>query len=178
MGLFDDIIEKNDNIVSNSWIEWKHASTAEMSHCQICAVLDNCWFNKSIMPKLPQHEKCHCTANKIAAPTENIVSAECPINKFTGYIFSEKYVLNGKKALFELLGFTINDSEMLQKEFEKQARKCYANSEYKLGILNENGQHIDIEIVIERTGFKPAKFVSGWMVRSKGKITNNTPLGG
>lgn len=133
---------------------------------------------KSIMPKLPQHEKCHCIANKISAPTENTVSAECPINKFTGFIFSEKHAWRGKKALFELLGFTISDSEMLKKEFEKQAKKCYANSEYSLGVLDQHVQHIDIEIVIERLGFKPAKFVSGWMVRPLGKITNNTPLGG
>ena len=39
--------------------------------------------------------------------------AYCPIEKFTRYIFSdeEKYLLNGKRELFESLGFSKADSE-------------------------------------------------------------------
>ncbi|MDR1939247.1 MAG: hypothetical protein LBQ40_00420 [Clostridiales bacterium] len=127
----------------------------------------------------PQHEKCHCIVKQIAAPIAGKTAiAKCPIEKFTEYIFADKYAWNGKKELFYALGFDIMDAENLQAEFIKQAQEKYANGDYFLGKLNINGQHIDIEIAIEREGKRAATFVAGWMVRQKGVITNNTPLGG
>ncbi len=84
---------------------------------------------------------------------------------------------NGKRALFESLGFTVDDSEYLQKEFERQAVENYCNSKYQLGRLDENGQRINIDINFQKNG-KEITFISGWMVRPKGAITCNTPLGG
>lgn len=177
MSVFDDIIERNGRIIGKNWIEWKLSQSG--LHCLMCMVLDGCWFNKSLMPALPLHDKCHCISSAIPTPNQDAVSANCPIEKFTGYIFSDDWnIKTGKKDLFEYLGFTIKDSEMLKKEFEKQARKCYANGEYKLGLLNFYGQRISIEIVIERENSEPARFMSGWMVKPNGKITLNTPLGG
>ena len=80
-------------------------------------------------------------------------------------------------ALFESLGFTVDDSEYIQKEFERQAVENYCNSKYQLGRLDENGQRINIDINFQKNG-KEITFISGWMVRPKGAITCNTPLGG
>lgn len=79
--------------------------------------------------------------------------------------------------MFESLGFTVDDSEYLQKEFERQAVENYCNSKYQLGRLDENGQRINIDINFQKNG-KEITFISGWMVRPKGAITCNIPLGG
>lgn len=74
-----------------------------------------------------------------------------------------------------MLGFTINDSNYLKEEYENQAVKKYCNSEYKLGKLDMQGQRINIDIKFVRHG-RNFVFTSGWMIRPKGEITNNTPL--
>lgn len=177
MGIFDDLIrvDENGNLRYIGWIEWKHISTG-LTHCPVCLVLDKCWFNNNLKPKLPQHENCHCVANNVANPIPMIDAiAKCDIIKFTDYIFSDKYAWNGKRDLFEMLGFTINDSNYLKEEYENQAVKKYCNSEYKLGKLDMQGQRINIDIKFVRHG-RNLVCTSVWMVRPKGEITNNTPL--
>lgn len=177
MGVLKDLIkvDKNGTISYAGWVEWEHVSTGIM-HCPVCLALDKCWFNNILKPKLPQHEKCHCIVNNISTPIQNLSSkAKCDIKKFTDYIFSDKYAWNGKRALFEMLGFTKNDSLYLKKEYENQAVKNYCNSNYKLGKLDAQGQRINIDVTFIKNGRKLV-FTSGWMIRPKGEITNNTPL--
>ena len=38
---------------------------------------------------------------------------------FSYYIFSDKYAWNGKRDLFEMLGFTIKDSQYLKEQYEQ-----------------------------------------------------------
>ena len=73
MGVFDDFIKIDENGVVSyvGWVEWKHFSTGVL-HCPVCLVLDKCWFSNILKPKLPQHEKCHCTINNISKPIPNI----------------------------------------------------------------------------------------------------------
>lgn len=178
MNVFDDLIkvDKNGNFSYVGWIEWKHISIG-LSHCPECLALDKCWFNNSLKPQLPQHEKCHCSVVSISKPLPKITArAECDLEKFTGYIFSDKYAWNGKRDLFEALGFSIKDSHYLKQEYENQAAKNYCNSDYKLGKLDLYGQRINIDIRFEKNG-RNLVFTSGWMVKPKGKISNNTPLG-
>lgn len=168
-------VDENETIIYAGWIEWKHISTGKR-HCPICLILDNCWFNNLLKPILPQHENCHCTAKSISKPIANINShANCDLKKFTGYIFSDKYAWNGKKTLFEKLGFSIKDSKYLKEEYENQATKNYCNGKYELDKLDSQGQRINIDITFTKNG-KNLVFNSGWMVRPNGKITNNTPL--
>ena len=95
--------------------------------------LDKCWFADDNKPILPQHEYCHCTTGSITSPEPEVTAfADCPIDKFTKYIFSDKYAWNGKKALFESLGFTIKDSQQLKEKFEKDALNKYTEGQYKL----------------------------------------------
>ena len=73
--------------------------------------------------------------------------SECPIEKFTKYIFAEG---NNKKQLFELWGYDIMDSQYLQQEFIKQAKLSYSVGDYELGLLNDFGQRIKIEITLKK----------------------------
>ena len=177
MGIFDGkvFIDKNGDIKYHSWIAWVHVSKG-VTHCPVCLALDKCWFDSEIMPQIPQHDHCHCTTKYIADPSpEKGATAECDIRKFRDYIFADKYAWNGKRDLFELLGFRKEDSEYLKTEYEKQGIQEYCKSNYKLGKLNENGQRINVTIRFEKKG-RSIRFDSGWMVRPFGKLTINTPL--
>lgn len=98
--------------------------------------------------------------------------------KFVQYIFAEKYIENGKKFLFEKLGFSVEDSTFLRQEYERQAKEKYATGEYTLGVLDFRGQRINILINFAHTERGEITFASGWMVHPNGYITCNTPLGG
>ncbi len=176
MDKIDTIVKEEDGqIYYAGWIEWKHLSGG-LIHCWTCIKLNGCWFNSLKMPDRRQHEKCHCITEIISKPIENYNAfAKCDINKFTNYIFSEKYEWNGKRKLFEKLGFTIKDAEYLKSEYEKQAVTNYCNGNYQLDALDIYGQRINIVIKFERNG-RSVEFESGWLVCSKGTIKNTTPL--
>ena len=112
------------------------------------------------MPTKPLHPNCHCYTIDIPSIT---VIANCPIKKFTKYVFVPS-LIDDKKQLFELWGYDIMDSQYLQQEFIKQAKLSYSVGDYELGLLNEYGQY--------------ATFVSGWMVYPNGRIVLTTPYGG
>ena len=176
MSVFSDLIkvDQNGNIYYNGWIQWFHVPMG-FRHCETCLALHNCWFQKNNMPQMPQHPKCHCKANDIQSPTPNDINAECKIEKFTGYIFSDLYLDNGKKALFTIWGYTIEDSEYLKQEYEKQARKKYTEGNYELRKLDEHGQRINITIILNKNN-RTYTIISGWMVKPNGKLLLITPL--
>ena len=154
-----------------------------LGHCKPCTVLSGCYFVKSRLPKKNAegdgllHPHCDCKLSGIAKPNEKI-TAICPIEKFTGYIFSDKYIDNGKLQLFKDLGFTIENSEDLKMEFDVQAKQKYANGDYEIGKLDEHGQRISIAITVNSTTRENIKLITGWMVYPLGKIVCTTPLGG
>ena len=89
------------------------------------------------MPEQPQHERCDCTKlNKSQTHVKDVSNSECDIRKFTDYIFRGT---GGKKELFESWGYTLKDLQILQKEFEKQAREQYIKGNYELKGLDYNG---------------------------------------
>ncbi len=121
MKVFDDLvnIKYDGSFEYNDWVECKHIATG-FTHCLTCLSLNNCWFNFIKKPQIPLHEKCHCVYKTISKPIVNVNSnAKCDIKKFTDYIFADKYAWNGKRKLFELLGFSIKDSRYLKEEYEK-----------------------------------------------------------
>ena len=142
MGIFDNFVYKDGEIVDNNWVKWFHWGVPDeegkereerrndleaLGQCKPCTVLSGCYFVKSRLPKKKAegdgllHPHCDCQLNGIAKPNGRITTI-CPIEKFTGYIFSEKYIDNGKLQLFKDLGFTIENSEYLKLEFEVQAK--------------------------------------------------------
>lgn len=177
-------------LFSTKWVKWVHEGTkpaesnAEKStnaligalskHCAKCLNLNGCCFVVGKCPPKPLHPGCHCYTVDIPAIT---VKSECPIEKFTKYVFilSDK---NDKKQLFELWGYDIMDSKYLQQEFIKQAKLSYSVGDYELGLLNEYGQRINIAITLNRKDNNgQVTFRSGWMVYPNGKIVLTTPYG-
>ena len=132
-------------------------------------------FNKLNMPRMPQHENCHCKVKTILEPLQGKISAECKIQKFSNYVFSSKYESNGKIKLFIIMGYGIQDSEYLKNEFEKQAKIEYSKSNYILRNLDKYGQRVNIPIVLENNN-KKYTILSGWVVRPNGKLELVTPL--
>ena len=176
----------------DGWIKWFHsgipdepewqrkivrAIAALFGHCMECTALSGCYFKDDISrcPERPRHTNCDCEKINTGAPR---AVAYCDINKFTGYIFSDKYASNGKRDLFKQLGFTNQDSEVLKSEYERQAREKYISGNYWLGKIDSNGPRMNIEINFAHPDRDLISFVSGWMIRPNGQITCNTPLGG
>jgi len=176
VGTLDKIIKENleGEIFYDGWIKCKHVQRG-LTHCKECLSVDNCWFYSLKKPKLPHHEKCHCHYETISFPTTKNCIAVCDIRKFREYIFGEKGRNEGKVEIFQMLGFTIEDSEYLAKEYARQALKSYVEGNYKLGKWDDKGQRITIDIFLEHNGKRYLKG-SGWMVCENGKITNNTPI--
>lgn len=176
MGTLDKIIKENleGEIFYDGWIKCKHVQRG-LTHCKECLSVDNCWFYSLKKTKLPHHDHCHCNYEMISKPTIKICKAECGIGKFRDYIFGENQEDKTKREIFEFLGFTIEDSEYLAKEYARQALKSYVEGNYKLGKWDDKGQRITIDIFLEHNGKRYLKG-SGWMVCENGKITNNTPI--
>lgn len=176
MGILDKIIKENleGEIFYDGWIKCKHVQRG-LTHCKECLSVDNCWFYSLKKPKLPHHEKCHCHYETISFPTTKNCIAVCDIRKFREYIFGEKGRNEGKVEIFQMLGFTIEDSEYLKKEYERQALKAYVEGNYKLGKWDEEGQRITIDIFLEHNGIRYLKG-SSWMVKQDGEINNTTPV--
>ena len=148
--MFSNFIEKDNRIVNNGWAKWIHYGVPDnegtireiirtklfiMGHCLECSVLSGCYFVKYKLPKKKVdgngllHPNCDCNLIDIKTPINQVV-ADCDLNKFTNYIFSEKYQHNGKIELFKSLGFKKEDSFYLKSEFDKQAKTNYLNGNY------------------------------------------------
>lgn len=104
-----------------------------------------------------------------------------PIEKFTRFIFAEGDP-SGKAHVFRSLGYGPGDSELLVQIYEEQAWSKYQQGQYTYGVLNEHGQRITIEIVLDGIGEATGKrsyIATGWMIRDNGaRITLNTPMAG
>jgi len=190
MSAFSDLIkvDKNGRIYYNKWIEWIHLYNyvgierevveeyiaVALRHCASCMALSGCYFFKGVMPKYPLHPHCDCKIMDIDINwVKKKAKAECKIEKFTEYIFTDEEQSKGKKALFESWGFDISDSEYLKNEFCRQALENYLSGNYKLKKLDGEGQRLAIPITLKNKTFN-----SGWLLKPEGLIINTTPYGG
>ena len=179
MGLLNEIAEKLlKNFLSlkeDDWIEW----IAQPNDWQDdCDKFNGCYFIVKQMPKYPQHPNCQCRLEKITKPIPYITAnATCDINKFSGYLFSDKYD-DGKKELFESWGYTIEDSEYLQQLYISQAIKKYCDGEYQYAGVNDYAAKISITItLINQEGVQ--QYVNTiWKLKGKGEIEFITPYSG
>lgn len=165
---------------STKWIEWKHISQGK-THCKTCLKLDSRWFAKSKCPKAPLHPYWHCVTMPISySGVLDYASAESAYSKFVPFLFNTDGTrTHGKETMFADWGYTEKNATLLQKEMEEQALYKYVTGRYKLGKLDEHGQHISIRIELDRkVGTGTVSFISGWMVEPNGKIRLATPYGG
>jgi|GEM_PF-574478 len=196
MGVFDGIYDWIEEAVTDEkWIMRESRSALSLNTdrnlrydpptCSICIAVNKCWFRWDKMPRgtdplIPHalHPNCKCKIIPVSAPQKEEIEAFCDIRKFNEYIFAAKGIENGKIKLFSSWGYTINHSEMLKDEFEKQAAQQYAEGEYQLGKLDSEGQRINIKIELWSPYLKKiVYFVSGWMVLPNKGLSCNTPYG-
>jgi len=108
------------------------------------------------------------------------ITATADTRKFSEYIFKDG-AAPGKDVVFENLGYTAGDSQMLANLYTNQAAAKYASGNYTLGKLDSFRQRINIEIELGGIGSATGRtsFIqSGWMIRPDGTITLNTPFSG
>ncbi len=187
MSIFDDLIkiDNDGNFVYNKWIEWNHflipnkperlrnimrELLAFLGHCKKCSALDGCYLVDSNKPEQPLHPNCDCNKKDISLNVVKAkITANCPIIKFTNYIFKNE----DKKNLFESWGYTIQDSERLKQNIEFMARENYKLGNYLLKALDDYGQRLAIPV-----NLNGHRFYTGWMLCPEGLIRNTTPFGG
>ncbi len=190
MSLFEKLVLPFGTKPASGWVKWYHKGVPDVEgkeregarkvaetnrHCKICTVLSGDYFPSINIPKYPQHPYCDCKLFSIVKPNLQAF-AKCALQKFEGYIFkSDKS--KGKTVLFESWGYTIEDSEYLKSEFERQAKQKYLSGEYSLQFLDEHGQRLTIVIEL-KTKNKNVKIKTGWMVHPLGVITCATPYSG
>ena len=177
----------DESPVSGDWAQWYHEGipdepekvrenkrreSATKGHCLDCTAMSGCYFidGEKTFPKYPHHPNCHCKKFK---KSPHAVTAFCNLDKFTGYSFTD----SEKGPFMEKLGFTVDYSEYLKSEFERQAKEKYISGDYILGKLNQHGQRINIKVTVFNKFNQEKYFITGWMVRPNGLITCNTPFG-
>ena len=134
------------------------------------------WINAGLLRLTSRN--CHSILYVTLSLVLKDAKSECDVRKFSEYVLHPENN-RGKKVLFNNWGYDTPDSQLLQKEFEKQALEKYTKGQYTLGVLDEYGQRITIQIeLIDRNTQKEIIANSGWMVCPNGKIRCNTPLVG
>lgn len=117
---------------------------------------------------------------KLAGNAPAKVVAKADKSKFADYVFKEGDP-SGKGKIFRSYGYKAKDSAMLAKEFERQAAKKYADGEYTLGKLDQHGQRVTIDILLQgrrqATG-QSTVIKTGWMVEGDHTIRLLTPFAG
>lgn len=95
--------------------------------------------------------------------------------KLTDYLF----VNTEKTKMMHKIGYRIEDSEELRKTLTAVIKKTYEDGQYKLGILDEKGQHIQIDTMLlgkrDHEG-ELHKCHTGCVLWPYGKICVATPL--
>ncbi len=163
------------SLKDDAWVEW---IAQENDWQDDCDKFNGCYFIVKQMPKYPQHRNCQCKLNKISKPIPNVTAtATCNISKFTEYVFHETKN-KGKKAIFESLGYTIDDSEYLQNIFTSQAVQKYCNGDYVYKGTNDYSARIEIVIDLPTKDGRTLRIKSGWSLQQKGEIKLATPFSG
>ena len=161
------------------WNVWIHRNTGK-THCELCLKLHECWFAKEKTPKWPHHPFCHCIFVDI--PYVNVMyncTSNAAYSKFDPYLFNTNgSYSHHKEDMFISWGYTVEDSNWLKAEIERQGLQKYINGKYTLNKLDCNGQRINIRVEIPRKdGSGTVSFITGCMVRPDGHIQLATPYG-
>lgn len=163
------------SLKADDWVEWIAQQNDWKDDCD---KFDGCYFIVKQMPKYPQHQNCQCQLEKIAKPIPYIIAnATCNINKFTGYLFSDKYD-DGKKELFEYWGYTIEESKYLQQLYISQAIQKYCDGEYQYVGVNDYNAKISITITLTNQVRVQQHINTIWKLGQKGNIVLVTPYSG
>ncbi|MBQ9103523.1 MAG: hypothetical protein IJY57_00320 [Clostridia bacterium] len=141
--------------------------------CALCVALNDTVFKNNNKPEY-YHRNCKCQNTKYELTT---VKLDFPISKITKYLFQDK----SKKELMKNMGYDISDADFIYKIIADNAKDKFLKGDYLLGVLNCNGQKVNI--ILELYGKKDKKnklyrFKTGWTAYPNGCLHNNTPFGG
>lgn len=139
--------------------------------CIECVALNNCIFYHDNLSNF-MHPKCKC----IYVPVENVnFTCEMALNKISNYLMVDE----GKKIIFEKLGYTKEDSVYLKELISSSALESYKQGKYKIKKIDMYGQRLGIETVVYNKKLTShIRFYSGWKLFPNGKIINTTPFAG
>lgn len=188
----DDLQELSGAVTAGKWVKFYHPDipdapkelretmrmlAASSGHCLECTALSGCYFidEEGKRPDNPLHYVCHCGLRQASAP---IAGALCPLECFTDYIYSDKFIDNGKRGLLEAAGLYKEHSELLKEEYERQAMEKYYSGDYTLSFRDDRGQRIKIPIDIPCADGTALSVISVFMVHPNGSIVCITPIGG
>lgn len=117
------------------------------------------------------HPNCKCKAVNGNVSTQ----VDFPMPKLTKYLFVD----SEKTKMMHKIGYRIEDSEELRKSLVSVIKKTYEEGQYKLGTLDNKGQHVQIDTVLLGKRYHEGeihKCHSGCVLWPNGKIKVATPL--
>lgn len=139
--------------------------------CAYCVALNKTIFKGNNLP-LYKHPRCRC----LWLPTKlNHVILDFPQEKITKYLLFEE----NKFAMMRSMGYNKENANELYKKISQEISRGFLNNQYQLKTLNENGQHIQINFVLDgKNEHSHEKFNchTGCVVWPEGKIKIATPL--
>lgn len=166
-------------------------------HCVKCVAVNMCWF-KNEQDKKPEHfdyskysftevpflkrglyhSNCHCREIRIASPHIDQISIVELDNKM-------KYAIKDKIGLLNSFGYTAKDENEIANIIANLSKQSYCMGKYEKVKIDPEmikyGFKINIMIDFPGKGLKFGKtyhIKSCYMIFPKGKLKNNTPIGG
>ena len=139
------ILKNIFGISGNGFVMWKSTSNKTIQSCNglatrdestntcaLCVALNNTIFKNNNKPEY-FHPNCRC---KNESHNLTTVTFDFPMSKLDGHLF----INEDKRAMMRSMGYTIEDCDELHELTQTEVEKNFLAGDYKLQVLNENGQ--------------------------------------
>ena len=139
--------------------------------CALCVALNRTVFRNNNKPEY-YHPNCKCENEEYELKK---VTFDFPLRKVTQYLF----VNENKKAMMRKMGYTAEDAQEIYDIIEREVENRFLLGNYVLKVLNENGQHFSVNIILNgKRDHMREKFKChiGCVAWPYGKIKIATPL--
>ncbi len=139
--------------------------------CALCVALNDTVFKNNNKPEY-YHPNCKCKTKEYNLKE---VKLDFPIEKITNYLF----VNPNKLAMMKTMGYNNEDSIEIHLYLQQLIRKSFQLGKYRLGVLNEKGQHFAISFKLQGKRDHIEKIFNcyiGCVAYPNGKIKVATPL--
>ena len=187
MGVIDwlsNIVKNLFSISGNGWVKRISTSSLNIENCNgeakedsdtrtcaLCVALNGTIFRNDNKPNY-YHMNCKCV--NVTTDLNNVV-LDFPMDKITKYLFKDTNKLDMMKSM----GYNLEDYRNVYDQISSNITNNFISNKYLLKELNNHGQHIQINFVINgKNEHVHEKFSchSGCVVWPNGKIRVATPL--
>lgn len=187
MGIFDGIKEVLDNLCGINgtvWVKRQNDSLETIESCNgqakedkkthtcaLCVALNHTVFRNDNKPDYC-HINCKCK-NEEYRLTD--ITEDFPTEKITNYLFVDKE----KHKMMRAMGYRKEDAEFIHELLSRTIRTEFMKGNYKLGLLNRNGQHFEIKFNLNGARDHTGEIFGchiGCVAWPYGKIKVATPL--